>query len=477
MPRSGGNYNLPAGNPVVVGTVIDPTWANTTLADIGGELTNSVPRDGQAPPTANLPMGGFKHTGVAAAAAATEYLRADQGRDSTFQWLTSVSDANNITAVVAPAMGAYVAGQAFRFQSVGTSVGPVTLNINGLGARDVTRDGTTPLEPGDIPTGTVVTVVYDGVRFQLVNPLQKRTVAFTGTVSVTVDTTLAAADGYQMYLAGGGGTFFIALPDSSTIPDGWYVRIVNNGSILTVTRSGPDTIVGPGLPTAGVTAFTLPYTGSGELGYNFGAVTLYKFGTTWRPVFDSPSHGSQLFASSGTWVCPFGVNTVWLSGAGGGGGGGGASNVSNAAAGGGGGGASVIGAQVTVVPGTSYTVTIGAGGAGGNNTGTNGATGGATSFGALATYSGGAGGTGSTGGATAGGAAGGAGGAPGTTASVLTGIGLVGGGGGGAIFAPAVTTGLGQAAVTGAGFGGGGSGAIQNNAGAAGAPGFLLVRW
>lgn len=39
---SSGNYTLPAGNPVVGGTVIEPTWANTTLNDIALALTESV---------------------------------------------------------------------------------------------------------------------------------------------------------------------------------------------------------------------------------------------------------------------------------------------------------------------------------------------------------------------------------------------------------------------------------------------------
>jgi len=48
MPRnSSGVYSLPAGNPVVSGTVITSTWANTTLPDIGSELTNSLDRSGR----------------------------------------------------------------------------------------------------------------------------------------------------------------------------------------------------------------------------------------------------------------------------------------------------------------------------------------------------------------------------------------------------------------------------------------------
>ena len=47
MPRSiSGVYTLPAGNPVVPGTTIDAAWANTTMDDLGTEITNSLSRTG-----------------------------------------------------------------------------------------------------------------------------------------------------------------------------------------------------------------------------------------------------------------------------------------------------------------------------------------------------------------------------------------------------------------------------------------------
>ena len=59
MSRNGsGVYNLPAGNPVVTGTTISTTWANSTLTDIQNALTQSVSADGQTPITGALQMGG-----------------------------------------------------------------------------------------------------------------------------------------------------------------------------------------------------------------------------------------------------------------------------------------------------------------------------------------------------------------------------------------------------------------------------------
>ena len=59
MSRNGsGVYSLPAGNPVVTGTTISTTWANSTLTDIQNALTQSVSADGQTPITGALQMSG-----------------------------------------------------------------------------------------------------------------------------------------------------------------------------------------------------------------------------------------------------------------------------------------------------------------------------------------------------------------------------------------------------------------------------------
>ena len=65
MSRNGsGTYSLPAGNPVVTGTTITTTWANTTLSDIASALTGSVSADGQTPMTGALNMANNKISAV-----------------------------------------------------------------------------------------------------------------------------------------------------------------------------------------------------------------------------------------------------------------------------------------------------------------------------------------------------------------------------------------------------------------------------
>lgn len=57
MSRNGsGVYSLPAGNPVITGTVIASTWANSTLTDIASALTASIASDGQTPMVGDLDL-------------------------------------------------------------------------------------------------------------------------------------------------------------------------------------------------------------------------------------------------------------------------------------------------------------------------------------------------------------------------------------------------------------------------------------
>jgi hypothetical protein len=82
-------------------------------------------------------------------------------------WLTSVSGTNTITATATPVPAAYVAGMSFRFVAANSNTGAVTINIDSLGAKAITKNGSTPLGADDILAGAAVTIIYDGTEFQL----------------------------------------------------------------------------------------------------------------------------------------------------------------------------------------------------------------------------------------------------------------------------------------------------------------------
>lgn len=85
MSRNGtGTYNLPAGNPVVTGTSISSTWANTTLSDIANALSGSVASDGQTPMTGQLDMNSNKIKNLTAGTAAGQAVEFAQFTTPTF---------------------------------------------------------------------------------------------------------------------------------------------------------------------------------------------------------------------------------------------------------------------------------------------------------------------------------------------------------------------------------------------------------
>lgn len=179
-------------------------------------------------------------------------------------------------------------------------------------------------------------------------------------------------------------------------------------------------------------------------------------------------HGFQLFTTNGTFTVPKGVAKVYISGCGGGGGGGGGGydNGSYYYGGGGGGGASCYKSELTVIPGQSYAITIGAAGTAGGSASSGGA-GGASSFGSLLTLGGGGAGLYSSLGNAAGGAAGGDGGSAGGKEGLA----------GGTHYGSGGNINIGDVGNIGSGYGSGGAGGYFQKTGAAGKAGFILVEW
>lgn len=169
MARDGaGTYSLPQA-PFVSGTVISSTAVNSDFSDIATALTQSLAKDGQTVPTANLPMGGYKHTNVANGTARTDYAAAGQVQDGSFTWCgTAGGTANALTLTPSPAITAYAAGQEFRFlSSTNANTGAATVTVSGLTAQAIQLNGSA-LIAGDIAASRQYTIRYDGTNFQLV---------------------------------------------------------------------------------------------------------------------------------------------------------------------------------------------------------------------------------------------------------------------------------------------------------------------
>lgn len=171
MPRNGaGTATPPAGNPVVSGTTITSTWGNDTVNDIYNELTGSLANDGQTTPTANLPMGGYRHTGVGDSASLTSYPSTKQLLNNLGEYCPTVGGtANAITCAPSVAITAYATGQAFCFVATNTNSGATTLNVSSLGAKNIKRPDGGALVGDEITSGQMVVVRYNGTYFELQN--------------------------------------------------------------------------------------------------------------------------------------------------------------------------------------------------------------------------------------------------------------------------------------------------------------------
>lgn len=108
MPRTSGTYTLPPVYLGVSGQKIRTEQHNTPLEDVAAALTNSLPRDGQAAMTGNLPMGGNKITGLGLGTAPEDAARISQAADpnrtpykdqiNTFSQAQTFSGPTNIKA-------------------------------------------------------------------------------------------------------------------------------------------------------------------------------------------------------------------------------------------------------------------------------------------------------------------------------------------------------------------------------------------
>lgn len=84
---------------------------------------------------------------------------ADAGGDDTY------------AVTLTPTPTSYYAGMEVNFKPTTANTGACTLDVNGLGAKTIKKNVSSDLETGDILSGQMVKVIYDGTNFQLVNDI------------------------------------------------------------------------------------------------------------------------------------------------------------------------------------------------------------------------------------------------------------------------------------------------------------------
>jgi len=323
-----GTFNInSAGQPVVSGTVISSTAFNALTSDLATGLSTALTKDGQTTPTANITLGGYKITNLAAATLAADAVRFSQLQAGSTSTYITAAGADTITGTVSPTLTAYTTGQQFSFVAAGTNTTAVTLNIDGVGAKAVTRAGTTALAAGDILTGQVALVEYDGTQFQLLDPNAFTNLRVSGTLGVTGVTTHTGATTMSAALTYGGvtltnavtGTGKMVLDTSPTVNNPTVTNYVESVvAIGTVTSSSTLALTNGTVQTATLTAstactFTMPTATAGKsfvlllkqaaaTGNGTATFTSVKWGTAGAPTITATAGKMDMltFIADGT---------------------------------------------------------------------------------------------------------------------------------------------------------------------------------
>lgn len=244
MPRnSGGTYTLPAGNPVVSGTVIEASWANDTLSDLATAVTGSLSRAGEGGMTAPLRI-------IDGSVSVPSLAFASETGSGLYR-----NAAGDYYLVV---LGAGV----FRLQSTGVSVtGTLTTTGNTTVGGDLAVTGNLTFS-GPLSSLTLTGDLNVGGKAVIGAALQEKRVA------VAASNLDMAAGNYFSKTISGTTTFTVSNVPTTGTAIGLILDLTNGGSATINWWSGVKWAAG--------TAPTLSAAGRDVLGF-----FTYDGGTTW----------------------------------------------------------------------------------------------------------------------------------------------------------------------------------------------------
>ncbi len=238
MARDGsGTMSIP-NSDFVSGSTISSSQVDANFATIVSELTNSIAADGQTTPSANLKMGGFKHTGLGSGSAATDSANLGQIQAQAYIWCgTAGGTKNALTLTPSPAIMAYAAGQTFKFKSGSTqSDDAATVAVSGLTTKAIQSNGSALSATIYIEADKWYEITYDGAAFQI-----RKFFLPEGTYQ-PYDADTLKADTTDTLTAGFNATEY----DNSTVTTGTLTPDPANGNFQKYVNNGAHTLAPPG---------------------------------------------------------------------------------------------------------------------------------------------------------------------------------------------------------------------------------------
>jgi hypothetical protein len=362
--------------------------------------------------------------------------------------LITVSGTNALTGLATPTLIGYVAGAQYTFSAQNNNTGPVTIDIDTLGAKSITKAGSIALVANDLVAGALYQIVYDGARFQLLTR--------TSSSQLVVGTTAQRPSS---------PTAGMVRMNTTTLNPEWYDTTISSWSNFSQPAGYSVSYLVVAGGGGGAGSASSNYGGGGGAGGLLTGTATLSSGTSYIITVGSGGAGGTNTPTSGSNGTNSNISVLSLTAFGGGGGG----PLSGGAAGSGGSGGG------TGAPSGAGAGTTGqgfAGGTSGGQTNSTGGGGGASAVGVTpgVANTGGAGGAGASN-LISGSAVNYAGGGGGAGFSTI-GAGGVGGGGSGGSSSPSVASTAGTANT-----GGGGGGSGNATSGASGGSGIIIISY
>lgn len=159
-------------NDKAAGIKVRADRSDAELDGMATGLSTCITKDGQTTVTANLPMAGYRHTGVGNGSARTDYAAMGQVQDGKVNWVAAGGTVDAITATYSPAITALVDGQQCCIRTSGTNVSTTpTFSPNGIIARTIVKGGGSALVAGDMPNEAILRYNLANTRWELLNPV------------------------------------------------------------------------------------------------------------------------------------------------------------------------------------------------------------------------------------------------------------------------------------------------------------------
>ena len=198
-------------------------WTGQRTGGPAGPLSSGIPVNPSG--GTGVPTGGG---GGGGSAAVTEPII------SACETLVSVTGTNTIAAVTATPYSALAKNFLVRMIPANTNSGAVTLNVNSIGAKAVTQNGTLPLVGGELQAGREYLLAYDGTEFQIIGVSLPISSLITGSDSFGNPTVTALASG-KIFIGSAGN-----LPVAQTVT-GDATLAAGGGLTLATVNASPGT--------------------------------------------------------------------------------------------------------------------------------------------------------------------------------------------------------------------------------------------